>query len=76
MLHFIPVTQMMYAETDSKWRENVEFGNKNGGILKKLRKGKSGPNFTEVWKTLKSSQTRGTVFAQRFVPRPLPIYSW
>jgi hypothetical protein len=45
-------------------------GNKNTGTTKKWSKGNSGPNFAEVWKTLKSSQTRGTVFAQRFIPRP------
>jgi hypothetical protein len=70
MLHFIPVTQMMYAETDTTWRGNVELGNKNRGTTKKLSKGNIGPNFAKVWKTLKSSQNKGTVFAERFIPRP------
>jgi hypothetical protein len=55
------------AETDTKWRGNVELGNKNKGTTKKLRKGNSGPNFANVWKKLKSGQTRGNVFAERFI---------
>jgi hypothetical protein len=47
----------------------MKFGNKNKGTTK-LAKGNNGSNLTQVWKTSESSQTRGRVFAQRFISWP------